>query len=348
VLYRGIGAGIAKLGVYGAGLSAGALALHPAAAGPVVAEASELSRYRYCTSLLIKGEAVDRDGFEAFLAPIGDSTLVVGDDRLVKVHVHTDDPGAVLSEALRHGAIGEIEINDMHEQTKARDERLRAAADTPATMVVAVVAGDGNKRLFRELGCHAIVDGGQSMNPSAAQLLEAVEALGVDEVVLLPNNGNVVLTAEQAAGMSDRRIAVVPSTSIPAGLAAMVAFEPDQDAVRNARIMEDALDGLQSAEITHAVRDSEVDGVGVLKGQAIGIVDGRLVAAADDLETVYAKVLETFAAGDAEIVTVLTALNGSNTSLGRLAAIAAEAAPDLELHVHEGGQPLYPILASAE
>ena len=186
------------------------------------------------------------------------------------------------------------------------------------------------------------------MNPSAAQLLEAVEALGVDEVVLLPNNGNVVLTAEQAAGMSDRRIAVVPSTSIPAGLAAMVAFEPDEDAVGNARVMEEALDGLQSAEITHAVRDSEVDGVGVLKGQAIGIVDGRLVAAADDLETVYAKVLETFAAGDAEIVTVLTALNGSNTSLERLAEIAAEAAPDLELHVHEGGQPLYPILASAE
>ncbi len=128
----------------------------------------------------------------------------------------------------------------------------------------------------------------------------------------------------------------------------MVAFEPDQDAVGNARVMEEALDGLQSAEITHAVRDSEVDGVGVLKGQAIGIVDGRLVAAADDLETVYAKVLETFAAGDAEIVTVLTALNGSNTSLERLAEIAAEAVPELELHVHEGGQPLYPILASAE
>ena len=349
VLYRGIGAGIARLGAFGAGLTAGALALHPGAAGPVVvAEASELSRYRYCTSLLIKGDAVDRDAFEAFLAQIGDSALVVGDDRLVKVHVHTDDPGAVLSEALRHGAIGEIEINDMHEQTKARDERLRAAADTPATMVVTVVAGDGNKRLFRELGCHAVVDGGQSMNPSAAQLLEAVEALGVDEVVLLPNNGNVVLTAEQAAGMSGRRIAVVPSTSIPAGLAAMVAFEPDEDAAGNARIMGEALDGLQSAEITHAVRDSEVDGVDVLKGQAIGIVDGRLVAAADDLESVYAKVLETFAAGDAEIVTVLTALNGSNTSLERLVAIAAEAAPDLELHVHEGGQPLYPILASAE
>ncbi len=186
------------------------------------------------------------------------------------------------------------------------------------------------------------------MNPSAAQLLEAVEGLGAEDVVFLPNNGNVVLTAEQAAGMSGRRVTVVPATSIPAGLAAMVAFDPDDDAVGNTRRMEEALRGLSSAEITHAVRDSEVDGVEVLKGQAIGIVDGRLVAAADSIEAVYAKVLETFASGDAEIVTVLTALNGSSTSAERLAEIAAGAVPDLELHVYEGGQPLYPILASAE
>jgi len=348
VLFRGIAEGIAGLAAGAEAVHGAAVALRAAAAPAVSAAPAELSRYRYCTSLLIKGEGIDRDRFEAFLTPIGDSALVVGDDRLVKIHVHTDDPGVVLSEALKHGAIGEVEINDMHEQTKARDERLRAAAVTAATMVVAVVAGDGNKRLFRELGCHAIVDDGQSMNPSAAQLLDAVEALGVDEIVMLPNNGNVVLTAEQAAGMSSRRIAVVPSTSIPAGLVAMVAFDPEQDAVGNARLMEEALEGLQSAEITHAVRDCEVDGVDVLKGQVIGIVDGRLVAADDDLEQVYAKVLEAFAFADAEIVTVLTALNGSKTSVERLAEIASTAAPGIELHVHEGGQPLYPILAAAE
>jgi len=350
VLFRGLGAGLARLAEGGVAARHGAPVTLRAGAAPVVtvSEPSELSTYRYCTSLLIKGERVDCDAFEAFLGPIGDSALVVGDERLVKVHVHTDDPGVVLSEALRYGSIDEIEINDMHAQTKARDERLRVLAAPPGAVVVAVVAGEGNKRLFRELGCHAIVDGGQSMNPSAAQLLEAVDALGADEVVLLPNNGNVVLTAEQAAGMSSRRIAVVPATSIPAGLAAMVAFDVEQDAVGNARAMEEALEGLQSAEITHAVRDSEVDGVPVRKGQAIGIVDGRLVAAADDLETVYARVLTAFAESGAEIATVLTALNGSNVTTERLAEVAAEAVPDLELHVHEGGQPLYPILASAE
>jgi hypothetical protein len=320
----------------------------------VVEEPSELSEYRYCTSFLITGDAVDRQAFEAFLLPLGDSALVVGDERTVKVHVHVNDPGVVLSEALRYGALGDVEINDMHMQTRERDERLATpAAVLPEAgggcVVVAVVAGAGNQRLFRELGCHAVVDGGQSMNPSAAQLLEAVEALGVDEVVILPNNGNVILTAEQAAGMSSLHIAVVPSRSIPSGLAAMVAFEPDEDAVGNARIMQDAIAEVRYAEVTHAVRDSELDGLEVKKGQAMGIVDGRLVAAADDVAGAFGGVLGEFARGGAEYVTVLTALNGSTgTTRAQLEDIAARVAPDAEVSFHEGGQPLYPILASAE
>jgi dihydroxyacetone kinase-like predicted kinase len=320
-----------------------------------VDEPSELSEYRYCTSFLITGDAVDREAFEAFLLPLGDSALVVGDERTVKVHVHVNDPGVVLSEALRHGSIGDVEINDMHVQTRERDERLSTPAPAQVEIgdggcvVVAVVAGAGNQQLFRELGCHAVVDGGQSMNPSAAQLLEAVEALGVDEVVVLPNNGNVILTAEQAAGMSSLHIAVVPSRSIPSGLAAMVAFDPDEDAVGNARLMQDAIADVRYAEVTHAVRDSELDGLDVKKGQAMAIVDGRLVAAADDVEGAFGGVLEEFARGGAEYVTVLTALNGSSgTTREQLEELAARVAPDAEVSFHEGGQPLYPILASAE
>jgi DAK2 domain fusion protein YloV len=354
VLFRGLAAGIAELMHAGITVSAAQVALRtgesggaPTALSPV--EASALSEYRYCTSLLITGDDVDRTAFEAFLLPLGDSTLVVGDRRMIKVHVHTNDPGLVLSEALKLGAIGEVEINDMHQQTKARDERLQGQQRlAEGTVVVAVVAGEGNKALFRELGCQAIVDGGQSMNPSAAQLLEAVDALGADEVVVLPNNGNVVLTAEQAAGMSARHIAVVPSTSIPVGLTAMVAYDAEGDAVGNARLMGEAIAGVHSAEVTRAVRDSELDGVEVRKGQAMGLVDGRLVAAADDLETAFRGVLRAFADADAEFITVLTALNGSGLGRERLEALAAEAVPDAEIRFHEGGQPLYPILASAE
>lgn len=370
VLFRGLADGIEDLMrggkiVAGARLAArvaaqvtaGAIGGRRSDAGHAVTveEASELSEFRYCTSFLIMGDAIDREVFEAFLLPMGDSALVVGDERTVKVHVHVNDPGVVLSEALKHGSIGDIEINDMHAQTRERDERLAtpAAPATPeigegGTVVVAVVAGAGNQRLFRDLGCHAIVDGGQSMNPSAAQLLKAVEELGVDEVVILPNNGNVILTAEQAAGMSSLHIAVVPARSIPSGLAAMVAFDPNQDAVGNARLMQDAIVDVRYAEVTHAVRDSELDGVEVKQGQAMAIVDGRLVAAADDIVSAFGGVVEEFTRGGAEYVTVLTALNGSGTTREQLEELAARIAPDAEVSFHEGGQPLYPILASAE
>jgi DAK2 domain fusion protein YloV len=354
VLFRGLAAGITELTDGGIAIVGVEVALHGADAhapqAPTYDDHSELSAFRYCTSLLLSGETLDQDAFEAFLLSIGDSSLIVGDERMVKIHVHTNDPGVVLTEALKYGTIGEVEINDMHEQTKARDERLqqRAAQVVDGTVVVAVVTGEGNKRLFRDLGCHAVVDGGQSMNPSAAQLLEAVDKLGADEVVVLPNNGNVILTAEQAAGMSSRHIAVVPSESLPVGLAAMLAFDPDGDAVGNARAMQDAIVDVRSAEITRAVRDSELDGIAVLKDQAMGIVDGKLVAADDDLQKAFAGVLAEFAHGGAEYVTVLTALNGSGVTREALEELCARALPDAEVHFHEGGQPLYPILASAE
>jgi DAK2 domain fusion protein YloV len=367
VLFRGLSDGIEDLMrggkvVAGARLAArvavqataGAFAGRRSGVVPAVTveEPSELSEFRYCTSFLITGDAIDREAFEAFVVARGDSALVVGDERTVKVHVHVNDPGVVLSEALKHGSIDDIEINDMHAQTRERDERLASPAKPEVgeggTVVVAVVAGAGNQQLFRDLGCHAIVDGGQSMNPSAAQLLEAVEALGVEEVVILPNNGNVILTAEQAAGMSSLHIAVVPSHSIPGGLAAMVAFDPGEDAVGNARLMQDAIADVRYAEVTHAVRDSELDGLEVKQGQAMAIVDGRLAAAADDIPSAFGRVLEEFTSGGAEYVTVLTALNGSGTTREQLEELAARVAPDAEVSFHEGGQPLYPILASAE
>ena len=363
VLFRGLAVGIEEL-MRGGKIAAGARLVARAAGEAVkarvqaerrvlVEEPSELSEFRYCTSFLLTGESVPREQFEAFLLPLGDSALVVGDERTVKVHVHVNDPGVVLSEAVKYGALGDIEINDMHAQTRDRDERLATRPAVPevgegGSVVVAVVAGAGNQELFRQLGCHAIVDGGQSMNPSAAQLLEAVDALGVEEVVILPNNGNVILTAEQAAGMSSLHIAVVPSRSIPSGLAAMVAFDPGQDAVGNARLMQDAIVDVRYAEVTHAVRDSELDGLQVRQGQAMGIVDGKLVAAADDVKSAFGGVLEEFVRGEAEYVTVLTALNGSGVTREQLEAVAVRVAPDAEVSFHEGGQPLYPILASAE
>ncbi|MEZ5125812.1 MAG: DAK2 domain-containing protein [Thermoleophilia bacterium] len=359
VLFRGLAVGLAGLRDVDLDLPVTAVALHTVAA-PVSSASvevlelphpghSELSQFRYCTSLLISGGGIDVRALESFAHTIGDSELAVGDERMVKIHVHTNDPGLMLSEAVKHGVIGEVEINDMHAQTRARDARLQQrAADREGVAVVAVVVGDGNKELFRQLGAEVIVDGGQSMNPSAAQLLQAIDGLDCEEIVILPNNSNIILTAEQAAGMSSRHVAVVATTSMPVGLAAMVAFDPESDAVANARLMEEAIADVRSAEVTQAVRDCELDSVAVSSGQTMGLIDGRLVVAADDLETVVTRLFEELARDGAEYVTLLTSLNGSGMGLARLEEITRRALPEVEVSVHEGGQPLYPILASAE
>ncbi len=195
----------------------------------------ELSRYRYCTVFVIEGEQLDKDALEEQLEKIGDSLLVVGDENAIKVHVHTDDPGAALSIGIAAGSIDRVEIANMHEQTLQREDRLLAAvpdalpAQRATTGVVAVVAGDGNRRLFeslaRDIGPIEIVEGGQTMNPSTADLLSAVRALDADEAIILPNNSNILLAAEHAAANADRTVEVVAADSIPAGLAAMVAFD---------------------------------------------------------------------------------------------------------------------------
>jgi len=323
-------------------------AVHTGLSAPrVESSPAEVSRYRYCTSLLLKGADVPLAEVENFVAGLGDSALVVGDDRMVKVHVHVDDPGVVLSYAVRHGTISEVEINDMYEQTRQRDERL--AGQAASTVVAAVVAGAGNAQLFRDLGAALVIEGGQSMNPSAAQIVEAVSSAPAADVIVLPNNDNVVLTAEQAAAISERQhIFVVPSRSLGAGLAAMVAFDPALDGAANALAMTEAMRHVRSGEITFAVRDSEVDGIRVAQGQAIGLLDNRLVSTGDDLVSVFRHLLGEVAHDEPEVITVLTALNGYGVTPGDLEEVAHEVLPTCEFQFHEGGQPLYPILLAVE
>ena len=312
-------------------------------------DALEDSRFRYCTSFLLLGDDLDRADLEQFVNGQGDCALVVGGEGLLKIHVHTDHPGALLSYASAHGTIDDVEVADMREQTRARRRRLSL---DQRVACVAVAAGEGNKSLFHELGCEAVIDGGQSMNPSAAELVAAVESLDAAEVVVLPNNGNVVLTAEQAAAMCDRRVAVVASTSLPAGLAAMVAFDAAGDAAGIAAAMNETLEHVRSAEITHAVRDSEIDGVAVREGEVIGLVDGRLAASGDDLRAVFGEVVHTLGSQGAELITILTALNGCGLTVADLQEAAAAACatdcPLVEFLFQEGGQPLYPVLIGAE
>ena len=317
----------------------------------------ELSPYRYCTVFVVEGHDLDRDALEAKLEPLGDSLLVVGDENALKVHVHTDDPGAALSLGTEVGTIDRIEIANMHEQTQQREERLLAAVpDQPAepaatgVVAVAVVAGEGNRRLFETLaqgmGPIAIVEGGQTMNPSTSDLLTAVQSLASEEAILLPNNSNVVLAAEHAAAHAGRPVVVVAADSIPAGLAAMVAFDGSRTAVENAAEMREAVAAVAAGEVTVASRDVELGGVSIRKGEWLGLAAGEPVAGGTDFEDVAAAVAERLLAEPRDLLTLLAGLDAP--PLDELVERIAAAHPDLDVDVQDGGQPHYPLLLSAE
>ncbi|HSC51293.1 MAG TPA: DAK2 domain-containing protein [Gaiellaceae bacterium] len=341
------GAGLLELVRGLAAVAAGETVAAPVEAAAVTVDAvhQELSRYRYCTTFVVEGEDLDARALEAELERLGDSLLVVGDSSALKAHVHTDDPGAALSLATRAGAIEGVEIADMHRQTEEREERLLAALPGARTAVVAVVAGDGNRRLFEQLGAERVVEGGQTMNPSTADLHEAIESVGSDEVVLLPNNSNVVMAAEQAARVAGKPVHVVATTSIPAGLAALVAFNAEHSAEENAAAMRAALAGLSTGEIAVATRAASTNGVAVREGEYLALLDGDAVAAGS-FDDVSRTLVEHLLAQPRDVLTLLTG-EGAPPLNGLLDELSAEH-PELELDVHDGGQPHYPLLLSAE
>ncbi|MBA3734908.1 MAG: DAK2 domain-containing protein [Actinobacteria bacterium] len=309
----------------------------------------EPSKYRYCTTFMIEGDDLDSDAIEAEMGQLGDSLLVVGDPEALKVHVHTDEPGRALDVGTRLGTIDRVEIANMHVQTHQREERLLQAvpdAAPAASGVVAVVAGDGNRRLFESLGASRIVEGGQTMNPSTAELAAAIEATPADEVIVLPNNSNVILSADQAAGVASKHVEVVPTDSIPAGLAAMVAFEPDRSAEENATDMRELLESVKTGEVTKASRDVQMNGLEVRKGAWLGLADGEAIAGGPDFEEVAAAVAERLLAEPRGLLTLLK--GADEPDLQGLVKRIEELHPGLELEVQEGGQPHYPLLLSAE
>jgi DAK2 domain fusion protein YloV len=338
------GAGVVELLRGLAAVSAGEELPEPASAEelPVQAVHQEPSRFRYCTTFVIEGDGLDTVRIEEELDRLGDSLLVVGDSSALKAHVHTDEPGAALSVGTSTGTIDGVEIADMHRQTEQRELRLTHTRSA----VVAVVAGEGNRRLFERLGATGIVEGGQTMNPSTQDLVEVAEAAPAQEVVLLPDNANVILTAQQAAGLVAKPTRVVPTRSLQAGLAALVAFNPERSADENAAEMQDALEAVATGEVTIASRDAAIDGITAKKGDFLGLLGERAVAAGPSFREVAHAVTEGLLAQPRELLTILTG-KGAPPLDGLLDELAAEHS-EVEIDVHEGGQPHYPLLLSAE
>ena len=317
-------------------------------------EHTEEEMYGYCTQFVVQGEGLDPDSVREQVMTLATSTVVVGDDRVVRVHAHAEDPGPLLSIGAALGALDQINIQNMdlqHQEFMALHgygEDAPEQAEAMELAVISVAPGDGIARVFRSLGAVVTVSGGQTMNPSAADIIAAVQKTNAAFTIVLPNNKNIVLAAEQAAELSDTPVAVVPSRNVPQGMAAMLAFNPDLTGEENAEAMRGALDSVRSGEVTTAVRSTTIDGVDVLEGQAIAILDGVLAAAAEAPNEALAAMLDAAELEDGALVTLFYGAGLAVEAAEEAAAAVAERPGDIEVEVHEGGQPHYHYLVSIE
>lgn len=319
----------------------------------------------YCVSFAIEGEHLSPDEIRAHAAVIGKSCVVAGDEHQVKVHLHSESPGEVLVYGVGLGVLSNINILNMDEQQKEwSDKRASGAApgghgspsapeprrSLPVSIaVIAVVAGDGLQKLFiaNGLGACSVVHGGDTMNPSTGDLVSAVEAAPSNTVIILPNNKNVVGTARQIASLTPKRVSVVPTVSIQAGVGALLAFSPDQTLEANLRAMQAAAGEVRAGAICRAIRSSTVDGRSVSEGQVMGMIDGHLVAVGDHLEEVAANMLGAYRS-KADLLTVYRGQGATRPEAERLVRTLSQRLPGTEIEIVDGDQPNYPYLFSIE
>ena len=323
----------------------------PARAAQVSMELPE-GGWGYCTEFLIEGSDLDLEKIRTQIESLGNSVLVVGEPELLKVHVHTDDPTRVIALAGGHGKILKLNVGDMSTQHKRilENEAGGPAAAPRANGVglVAVVAGKGLVDIFKALGVDAIVEGGQTLNPSTQDMLRAVESVPYDKVILLPNNSNVILAAKQVAGVTSKTVHLIETHSVPQGVAAVVAFSPDRTAEENMAAMSGEAQRVQTIEVTHAVRDTRSNGLKVKKGDVIGLINEKLEFAGSDYAEVVNKALGKLGPDAYELVTVYRGAGASDEEMSSLETAIRSSYPGLEVEVQHGGQQHYPFILSVE
>ncbi len=304
--------------------------------------------YGYCTEFLLKGEELSSDKIRTRLEKKGQSLMVVGDETAVRVHIHTLEPGSIIRYATSLGTMHQVSIRNMDEQHQDFLEMQKERAPSVDTATIAVVSGDGLADVFTSLGATAIVPGGQTMNPSTKDILQAVKMVASDKVIILPNNKNIVLTAEQAKSLTEKRIEVVPTQTIPQGVAALLAFDYEADFETNARLMSEAKSKVKTIEITRAVRSAHLNGLNIRKKQTIGLLDGELLAAGNNPINVLDKILAKLNLTKTEIITIYYGADTELTEAEQVSASIREQHPQLQVEVVKGGQPHYSYIVSIE
>lgn len=306
----------------------------------------EEESYGYCTEFLIKGKELRPERIRRGLENKGTSIMVAGDESVVRVHIHTFDPGRVLRFALRFGTLHEIQIRNMDEQRRLFEAKRRILSPPLPIAIVAVASGEGLIKLFKGLGASVVVHGGKTMNPSIRELFQAIESVPSENVILLPNNKNVLLTAQQASALSSKKVRVVPTKSIPQGIAAIIAFNQDKGLEENAQIMEKEKERVKTVEITRAVRSTQILGLRIERKQAIAFIDGELVATKNTIIELVKEILPKLGLERAEVVTIFYGAEAESMEMEEIKKLFQKQCKNVE--VVDGGQPYYNYIISIE
>ncbi|WP_144494364.1 DAK2 domain-containing protein [Bacillus pumilus] len=317
--------------------------------------------FGYCTEFMVKFEedkqSFDENAFREDLSEFGDSLLVVSDETLAKVHIHAEQPGDVLSYAQRYGSLINMKIENMREQHSSivneEKEHVPAAPKAPAAEkqrfgVVSVAMGEGIVDLFKSIGASVVIEGGQTMNPSTEDIVTAIESVHAETVFILPNNSNIVMAAKQAATVSNREVVVIPTKTVPQGMSALLSLNEAASNEDNEAAMLEAIDQVKSGQITFAVRDTQIDGIDIAKGDYMGLYNGKITLTAKNQLDAAKELLTKMVTEDDEIVTIIKGEDASSEEMDELKAFIEETFEDIEVEVHDGKQPLYSYILAVE
>lgn len=320
--------------------------------------ATEDITYGYCTEIMValkQGptyvKEFNYDEFQGYLSGLGDSLLVVNDDEIVKVHVHTEDPGLVMQEGLKYGSLIKIKVDNMRNQHEAQVQKTDAEeskAEAKDFGLIAVVAGEGLSAIFKAQGVDYVISGGQTMNPSTEDIVKAIEEVNAKQVIILPNNKNIFMAAQSAAEVVDIPAAVVETRTVSQGFTSLLAFDPSKSLEDNVADMSASLSDVVSGSVTLAVRDTTIDGLEIHENDFLGMVDGKIVVSNPDMEATLKAAFEKMIDEDSEIVTIFVGEEGDQDLAEELAEYLEETYEDVEVEIHQGDQPVYPYLMSVE
>ncbi|WP_138207808.1 DAK2 domain-containing protein [Haloimpatiens lingqiaonensis] len=317
---------------------------------------TESIKFGYCTEFFVISNNIDVEEFKSELEKHGDSMVVVGLDDVVKVHIHTNDPGLILSKAVKLGELSKIKIENMREQHRhilVKEDEIPKEISEPKVELkkyafIPVAMGEGITNIFRDLGADEIIEGGQTMNPSTQDILESINKLNAENIFILPNNKNIIMSANQAAELSDKKVYVIPTKTIPQGISAITVFNSEVEAEENIDNMNEAIKNVKTGKVTYAVRDTENEGKIIKQGDILGLVEDKIEEVGSDVYTVCEEIASKIMDEDKELITVLYGRDADDETVNKLVERMEEKYPDVDIQSYSGKQPLYYFIISAE